>query len=131
MGIAALVKGKKITSSNMKLASFSPMASRRFPTFGSDQGAVDAVTEPTALDFVETQQELTALRQRNEELSHLVDVLPNGVVVLDNKGQVRQANQVAINLLGEPLEGEKWRTVITRSFRRAAMTVTKFHCTMV
>lgn len=115
--IAALVKGKKITSSNMKLASFSPMASRRFPTFGSDQGAVDAVTEPTALDFVETQQELTALRQRNEELSHLVDVLPNGVVVLDNKGQVRQANQVAINLLGEPLEGEKWRTIITRSFR--------------
>ncbi|MBU2917508.1 PAS domain-containing protein [Psychrosphaera sp. F3M07] len=61
--------------------------------------------------------EINLLRKRNEELSHLVDVLPNGVVVLDNKGQVSQANKVAIELLGVPLEGEKWRTIITRSFK--------------
>ena len=64
-----------------------------------------------------TSDQIDEMRQQNVELSHLVDVLPNGIIVLDNKGMVRQANKQAIQLLGEPLEGEKWRTVIARSFK--------------
>lgn len=64
-----------------------------------------------------SKSELTQLRQRNQELSHLIDVLPNGVVVLDTKGCVSQANKMAMDLLGEPLEGQKWRTIIARSFK--------------
>ncbi len=115
--IAALVKGKKLSSSNMNLASFAPITNRRFSSLLSEGNSVAPTTKQSASDIAETQKELEALRQRNNELSHLVDVLPNGVVVLDNKGQVSQANQVAIDLLGEPLEGEKWRTIITRSFK--------------
>lgn len=50
-------------------------------------------------------------------LQHLLQVLPTGVVVLDARGLVQQANPVAVAMLGEPLTGERWLDVITRSFR--------------
>ena len=51
--------------------------------------------------------ELSDLRQQASWLSHLVDTMPAGVVVLDGKGLIAKANQIAIDMLGEPLEGEK------------------------
>ena len=64
--------------------------------------------------------EVTALRQQADRLSHLLQVMPAGVIVLDGYGIVRQANSQAIDLLGEPLEGELWRTIIARSFKPRA-----------
>ncbi|MEH6393553.1 sensor histidine kinase [Pseudoalteromonas sp.] len=61
--------------------------------------------------------ELSELRQQASWLSHLVDTMPAGVVVLDGRGMIAKANQIAIDMLGEPLEGEKWFSVIQRSFR--------------
>ncbi|CCQ09733.1 Flagellar sensor histidine kinase FleS [Pseudoalteromonas luteoviolacea B = ATCC 29581] len=61
--------------------------------------------------------ELSDLRQQASWLSHLVDTMPAGVVVLDGKGMIAKANQIAIDMLGEPLEGERWFAVIQRSFR--------------
>lgn len=60
--------------------------------------------------------ELAELRQQSSWLTHLVDILPAGVVVLDATGKVKDANQVAVDMLGEPLEGEAWTSVISRSF---------------
>lgn len=64
--------------------------------------------------------EVTALRQQADRLSHLLQVMPAGVIVLDGQGIVRQANSQATELLGEPLEGEIWRSVIARSFKPRA-----------
>lgn len=61
--------------------------------------------------------ELSDLRQQASWLTHLVDTMPAGVVVLDAQGMIAKANQIAIDMLGEPLEGEKWFSVIQRSFR--------------
>ena len=61
--------------------------------------------------------ELSELRQQASWLSHLVHTMPAGVVVLDGRGMIAKANQIAIDMLGEPLEGEKWFSVIQRSFR--------------
>ena len=61
--------------------------------------------------------ELSDLRQQASWLSHMVDTMPAGVIVLDGKGMIAKANQIAIDMLGEPLEGEKWFSVIQRSFR--------------
>jgi two-component system sensor histidine kinase FlrB len=115
--IAALVKGNRLVDGKLNLASFAPIATRKRTHPLEPSSDVDTIPGEHCSDFIEIQQQNNELRQRNEELSHLVDVLPNGVVVLDNKGQVCQANQFAINLLGEPLEGEKWRTIISRSFK--------------
>ena len=43
--------------------------------------------------------------------------LPGNLVVLDARGLVQQANPVAVTMLGEPLTGQRWLDVITRSFR--------------
>lgn len=50
----------------------------------------------------------------------LVQAMPNGVVLLDARGYVREANKEATRLLGNQLEGERWRDVIKRAFRPQA-----------
>ncbi|MDP4535906.1 ATP-binding protein [Alkalimonas collagenimarina] len=53
----------------------------------------------------------------SDRMQHLVSMLPVGVVVLDGRGYVSDANPVALEMLGEPLTGQRWLDVITRSFR--------------
>lgn len=67
-----------------------------------------------------TSHELDALRMQASRLEHLLQVMPAGVVVIDGKGFVRQSNNLAKVLLGEPLEGQLWRSIITRSFKPQA-----------
>lgn len=65
-------------------------------------------------------QEIDALRLQANRLEHLLEVMPAGVVVIDGRGIVRQSNNLAKALLGEPLEGQLWRTIIGRSFKPQA-----------
>ena len=74
--------------------------------------------------------ELSELRQQASWLGHLVDTMPAGVVVLDGRGMIAKANQIAIDMLGEPLEGEKWFSVIQRSFRPTRRMAMKYHLRM-
>lgn len=60
--------------------------------------------------------ELAELREKASRMSHLVDTLPAGVIILDSQGVVTDINQVAVDMLGEPLEGQMWRDVIKRAF---------------
>lgn len=64
--------------------------------------------------------EIQQLRQQAGRLEHLLKVMPAGVIVLDGKGVVKQANDQAKALLGEPLVAEVWRTIIARSFNPQA-----------
>ncbi len=59
------------------------------------------------------EKEKKALEHRH---SALLEVLPAGVVVLDGKGFISEYNPAAVELLGEPLEGERWLDVINRCF---------------
>ena len=61
-------------------------------------------------------QELAEKEQIANRLENLLNFLPGGVVVLDSTGRVSECNPAAIDLLGEPLQGELWREVIARSF---------------
>ncbi|MFT4940800.1 MAG: two-component system sensor histidine kinase FlrB [Paraglaciecola sp.] len=79
--------------------------------FGSDLSASSEDSQ---------QEQLTSLRQQAARLEHLLQVLPAGVLVIDGKGKVKQANQLAKELLGEPLEGQEWRLIIKRSFKPRA-----------
>lgn len=67
-----------------------------------------------------TSEELANLRQEAARLNHILQVMPAGVVVVDGNGWVKQANQLAADLLGEPLVGQRWRTIIHRSFKPQA-----------
>ena len=57
-----------------------------------------------------------SLKRQSQRLERLLQVMPAGVIVIDGKGVVRQANKLARELLGEPLEAQVWRDIITRSF---------------
>ena len=64
--------------------------------------------------------EVASLRRQASQLEHLLKVMPAGVIVLDGKGVVKQANDQAKSLLGEPLEEQVWRNIIARSFKPRA-----------
>ena len=52
----------------------------------------------------------------SRRLQAIFNALPSGVVVLDASGRVQACNPAAIELLGEPLSGERWTDIIARAF---------------
>ncbi|WP_448213102.1 sensor histidine kinase [Colwellia sp. MEBiC06753] len=64
--------------------------------------------------------ELALLRQQSSQLSHLVEVMPTGLVMLDGNGIVVKINKFASQLLDEPILGQPWFDVIRRSFKPRA-----------
>lgn len=61
-------------------------------------------------------RELEEKEELSARLRSLLDLLPAGVVVLDRKGQVVDANPAAQEMLGGELAGERWGDVIRRAF---------------
>ncbi|WP_114418762.1 sensor histidine kinase [Marinospirillum perlucidum] len=49
-------------------------------------------------------------------LQDVLAAIPAGLVMLDQQGRVDQANQAAHQLLGAPLQGETWLSVVQRAF---------------
>ena len=80
----------------------------------------DEKAQKVAVNTAPSSEEVNSLRLQASRLEHLLQVMPAGVIVLDGKGIVRQANDQAKKLLGEPLEEEIWRRIITRSFKPRA-----------
>lgn len=87
--------------------------------------ALEATHESVAGQIARLTAELEAARlARREEhaergrllarLASLLDALPGGVVIVDRKGRITEANPLAARLLGEPLEGESWAAVEAR-----------------
>lgn len=79
--------------------------------------SAEAIAKPQMAQSDDTVEELNNKAKR---LNHLLEVMPAGVIVLDQKGRIKQANQQAAELLGEPLEKELWREIISRSFKPQA-----------
>ena len=61
-------------------------------------------------------QQIAEKERYASRLSQLLFALPAGVVVLDMHGRIQDCNPAALELLGEPLVDELWRTVIDRAF---------------
>ncbi|MEH6826103.1 MAG: ATP-binding protein [Motiliproteus sp.] len=62
------------------------------------------------------ERELADKERITQRLESLLQLLPGGVIVLDNQGRIQECNAAAIELLGEPLKHERWSEVINRSF---------------
>ena len=48
--------------------------------------------------------------------NEIFEQIPSGLVLLDGAGKVARANRAAISMLGEPLQGQSWLSVIQRTF---------------
>jgi two-component system sensor histidine kinase FlrB len=64
--------------------------------------------------------ELALLRQQNQQLQQVIDVMPTGMIMLDGNGIVTKMNEMARQLLDEPILGQPWFDVIKRSFKPRA-----------
>lgn len=80
------------------------------------QQQVDSLKSQLADVSAQRSRELAEKARLAGRLQNLLDLLPGGVVVLDGKGVVREANPAARALLGEPLEGMLWRDLIRERF---------------
>jgi two-component system sensor histidine kinase FlrB len=52
----------------------------------------------------------------SNQMAHILQAMPSGVVILDGDGVVTLANPVATELLGRPLQGARWFDIIHRAF---------------
>jgi two-component system, sensor histidine kinase FlrB len=64
----------------------------------------------------EKQQLLVEKASLSDRLQSLLAIMPAGVVVIDGNGKVKDCNAVAVDILGRPLLGQLWLTVINRAF---------------
>ncbi len=64
----------------------------------------------------EKEQEHQKKQQIASQMRALLNFLPGGVIVLDSKGIVLEANPAAKQLLDSPLEGRLWREAINDCF---------------
>ena len=83
---------------------------------GMLQARVAELQDQLAESAAQRLQGLDEKERLANRLQSLLDLLPGGVIVIDGQGRVREANPVALDLLGAPLEGALWREVIARSF---------------
>ncbi len=78
-------------------------------------------------ELAETQSQLARETRRREDvgsenaglldrMGHLLSLLPAGVILLNGRGVISEANPAAEALLGLPLKGETWVSIIQRSF---------------
>jgi len=77
---------------------------------------VEALSGELSAVSRERSRELEEKDRIANRLESLINFLPGGVVVLDSRGRVSEANPAARDFLGEPLEGEPWRRIIGRAF---------------
>lgn len=98
------------------LSLFDQLSSRLTDSYRHLEQRVSQLKNDLTEEEIHRQQQLKEKERLATRLSTLLEVLPAGVVVLDGKGYVCECNPAAVDLLGEPLEGQLWLDIIHRSF---------------
>ncbi len=90
-----------------------------FRAFGTVSAQLSQTFEALRAQVAQLQGELGAARagqqQLAERLAALVNGLPGGVLELDTQGVIVEANPAARELLGEPLQGIRFATALSRA----------------
>lgn len=107
---------QELLESASDLDAFGQISQRLSSSYGVLESRVDELTDELSRMAAKRAQELTEKESITERLESLLNVLPGGVVVIDAQGLVSEVNPAARDMLGEPLEGQRWRDVIKRCF---------------
>ena len=95
---------------------FNRMSRQITDSYRTLENRVNQLSGELTAEARERQRELEEKERIADRLTTLLDALPAGVVVLDSQGVVSQCNPAARDLLGEPLENQRWLDIIHRSF---------------
>ncbi|MFT7186153.1 MAG: two-component system sensor histidine kinase FlrB [Pseudohongiellaceae bacterium] len=107
---------KKIAPADQALSLFDQLSSQLTSSYRNLENKVTQLKDELSEEEMQRGEELKEKEKIANRLSTLLEILPAGVVLLDGKGSVTETNPAALDLLGEPLEGEAWLDVITRCF---------------
>jgi two-component system, sensor histidine kinase FlrB len=83
-------------------------------------GKLQSETKEKNSAMLEKQKLLGEKAFLSDRLQSLLAIMPAGVVVIDGDGKVKDCNAKAIDILGRPLLGELWISVINRVFQPQA-----------
>jgi two-component system sensor histidine kinase FlrB len=90
-----------------------------FHAFGSVSTQLSRAFDSLRAQVSELRAELSHAHAGNDHLAArlaaLITGLPGGVLVLDSAGAIQECNPVALDLLGEPLLGEAFASVLERA----------------
>ncbi|MGM0477360.1 MAG: sensor histidine kinase [Pseudomonadota bacterium] len=95
---------------------FNRLAEELSDTYQDLENQVAELTAELQRSRAAHSEELAEKERLAGRLESLVQALPAGVVVLDAQGRVQEANPVAHDFLGSPLEGMPWTGIIERAF---------------
>ena len=85
-------------------------------SYGQVEARVAELTGQLEAASLLRQQEIAEKESLVRRHQSLLDLLPGGVVVIDGRGIVDEANPAALDLLGADLVGRLWRDVIAQRF---------------
>ena len=94
---------------------FSEVSERLTASYRILEERVAVLTEELAAARNERLQQLAEKERIANRLQQLLDAIPGAIVVLDGDEVIQEHNPGAVELLGEPLLGEKWPNVAKRA----------------
>lgn len=97
-------------------AQFNRLSENFVQSYQSLEDQVESLADRLAREVQNKELQLVEKERVASRLQNLLAILPAGVVVLDAHGRVQDCNAVAVDLLGRPLLGEQWITIINRCF---------------
>jgi two-component system sensor histidine kinase FlrB len=95
---------------------FTDLSVQLTESYGLLEGQVANLTSELNTVSEQRIQELKDKEQVANRLEHLINFLPGGVVVLDQRGIVVEINPTAEEMLKHHLKGQLWRDVISQCF---------------
>jgi two-component system sensor histidine kinase FlrB len=101
---------------NLAFRAFNDLSNELSSAYELLQERVAELTHEVAQANLQRLVEISEKERIASRLENLLQLLPGGVVVLNSQGQVTECNAAAIELLGEPLEGQFWREIIAQRF---------------
>ncbi len=102
---------QKITSKQSSL-----LAQEAFPGELAALRAQHSLNSDSSANNISSIAKDNHFAHHNQLADQLIEVMPTGLVMLDGNGVVVKINQVARDLLDEPILGQPWFNVIARSF---------------
>lgn len=101
---------------NLAFRAFNDLSNELSSAYELLQDRVEQLTNEVESANRQRLQEISEKERIASRLENLLQLLPGGVIVLNSQGQVTSCNAAALELLGEPLEGQFWRDIIAERF---------------
>ncbi len=98
------------------LLQFSDVSRKFIDSYTSLEKHVDRLSSELQAQTAAKEQEYEEKNHLAERLQLILSTLPSAVIVIDGHGKVQECNTLAEDMLGFPLIGERWLTIISRAF---------------